>query len=256
MEENKMSMRRLIAVSALFLVSQAQAAIVNGGFETGNYTGWSTIGTNAVVNSTFGTGPVEGAFQSLSTTGARPGVRPASQSALETFLGLRAGTLDLFGNGNVFEGSAIKQTISMRTGETLSFSWNFLTDEFTPDPNFSDFAFFMALNGVVTELADTGFPVFVDSPSAFFEETGFFTETLLNSSARTFTLGFGVVDVRDTILDSGLLIDAVRIGSVSVPEPGTLSLIAIGLAGLGIWRIRPGVSREHQLSPRDSQEAM
>jgi hypothetical protein len=229
-----MSMHRLIVVSALLLSLQAQAAIVNGGFETGSYTGWSTIGNNAVVTSAFGTGPVEGAFQSLSTTGAGS----ASQSALETLLGLGAGTLDLFGNGNVFEGSAIKQTISVRAGETLSFSWNFLTDEFTPDSTFDDFTFFVALNGIVSELADTGFPVFVNSPTAFFEETGFFTETLLNSSARTFTLGFGVVDVGDTIVNSGLLIDAVRIGSVSVPEPGILSLMAVGLAGLAIWRLR------------------
>jgi hypothetical protein len=42
------------------------------------------------------------------------------------------------------EGSAIKQTFTANAGQTLSFSWNFLTNESVgndANPNFNDFAF-------------------------------------------------------------------------------------------------------------------
>ncbi len=43
--------------------------ITNGSFETGNFSGWSTIGNTSVVSSSFGISPTAGSYQALLTTG-------------------------------------------------------------------------------------------------------------------------------------------------------------------------------------------
>ena len=43
--------------------------LTNGGFETGNFFGWSTVGNARIETAAFGTGPTEGVFQALLSTG-------------------------------------------------------------------------------------------------------------------------------------------------------------------------------------------
>ena len=56
------------------------------------------------------------------------------EAQLETFLGLNppsglnSGDLTNLGNGPVIDGSAIKQTINVSAGATLTFDYNFLTN--------------------------------------------------------------------------------------------------------------------------------
>jgi hypothetical protein len=73
-----------ISLSAIAAVQPASAQLVNGGFETGNFTGWATTGNASIQTSAFGSGPTEGTFEALLSTGD-PTVPDFS---LEAFLGL------------------------------------------------------------------------------------------------------------------------------------------------------------------------
>ena len=178
---------------------------LNLSFETGDFQDFETIGVASIETADFGVTPTDGEFQALITTGDGASV---STSELETFLGLDAGDIESLDNGVPTEGSAIQLApITIEAGQVLSFNWNFLTDEGTPS-FFNDFAFVSIASP--TELADTN-STFVLSASPFSEETGyqsFFFESPIDT---TLTVGLGVVDVSDTVVDSGLLIDNFQI---------------------------------------------
>jgi hypothetical protein len=158
----------------------------------------------------------------LATT-APASAQSVSDADIESFLGLSSGTLDGLGNGNATEGSAIKQTFSGTAGQTLTFDWNFLTNETTP-ASFNDFAFISLFPGGNSTLADTNsrFPLLGNNVS-FNSETGFNTFSFSLPDDGDYTLGLGVVDVNDTIVDSALLVDNVNLGTNGSFETGDFS---------------------------------
>lgn len=210
-------------LSCLFIAPSFAATIVNGDFETGNLSAWSTTGNATVQDQSFGTLPASGSFQALlSNDGSTQ-----SASSLESFLGLTSGSIALTGSGIPIEGSAFKQTIVANAGDVLTFQWNFLTNELTP-PTSNDFAFFTIGNSI-RELADTTTSLFATSPSiSFNDETGYRTFSMTVTNSGTFTLGFGVVDVSDRSIASGLLIDNATL--VPVPEPSSVGSAFVGIA--------------------------
>ena len=113
---------RTAVVAASFAVCVASGAdaslILNGGFETGDFTGWSTIGVTSIETAGFGTAPAEGTFQALMTTNDSFAV---SDATIEDFLGLTAGSLDTLVGADATDGSAIKQTVSGTVGDVINF---------------------------------------------------------------------------------------------------------------------------------------
>ncbi|HEC28894.1 MAG TPA: DUF4347 domain-containing protein, partial [Gammaproteobacteria bacterium] len=197
--------------------------IGSGGFEnvagaTGILTQWQQAGSVSLVDSTFGAGPTQGTAQALLSTANGIGL-----PSLESFFGLNQGDLSIMHDrfddtllnnsqtGQATEGVGIKQTITVAAGDTISFDWNFLTNE-GAGSSYRDYAFVVL--GDLTDggrvLADTT-SVLVTSATGFSNETGY--QTLANQFTHTFTkagtyiLGIGVVNLRDGTADSGLLID-------------------------------------------------
>jgi hypothetical protein len=216
--------------------------LLNGGFETGDFTGWTTLGETRIETSAFGSGPTQGTSQALlSTEGAT-----FASSIIEEFLGLEIGSLTNFGipldpfpplpNGDPFpggiatQGSAIRQTFTANAGNILTFDWNFLTNEPSLFPSLNDFSFVSISS--LSDLASTTFPAVISPMTRFFQETGFQPFSFTIPTTGTYTLGIGVTDWRDTTKDSVLLVDNVQLASV--PEPtSTLGLLAFGALGTG-----------------------
>jgi len=219
------SLVSLISLSSILSTRPAQAAIINGGFDTGDFSGWTTLGDVSV----------QASLQALLKT---ENVND-NFAELEQFLGLAPGALDTLGNGEVFEGSSIKQSFTANAGQVLTFDWNFLTDETASNPDFNDFAF-LTINNSLSELADT-FSTFSTSQTPFARETGFKTFSYTIPTTGTYTLGIGVVDVNDPGTNSGLLVDNVVLSTIStpIPEPNTVfSLLAFGACSVGYRLLR------------------
>lgn len=161
--------------------------------------------------------------QNLETIKSPSNLAPGNQVAfIDTFSAQTANIVDLakFINvevarlnkmGEVFEGSAMKTSLTVEAGDTLTFDWNFLTDDFQASNN--DFAFFTLSASGDTILADT-FSTFSNSlnnPTSFLQQTGFQTANYTFTTAGTYTFVVGVVDVGDGSVDSGLMIDNVSL---------------------------------------------
>jgi hypothetical protein len=190
----------------------ANPTIINGNFESNDFTGWTTIGSTSIETSEFGIGPTEGSFQALLSTGGAT----FSDQIIEGFLELKRRSLDKFVDEDVIKGSAIKQTFTADAGDVLTFDWKFLTNERVQIFPFNDFSF-VSINGL-SELADTTFSSFMTSSTTdFFEETDFQTFSYTIPTTGTYTLGLGVVDVGDNSTDSGLLVDNFTLTSNPLP---------------------------------------
>lgn len=238
-----------VLVSVIVVVSAAptMAGPINPGFETGNFSGWSTFGqTSVLTNLSFGITPTDGHFQALLTTGGNAG----SRAGLESFLGLSAGALNTLVGQNATHGSAIKQTFSVTPGEKITFNWNFLTAECPAfcgssghPPNFFNDTSFAIISPAYSELGDTH-ATFFPAPGTFFNgQTGYQTFTTGPLIGGLVTLAFGVVDVGDFAVDSALVLDAVGTPLsgppvAATPEPATLLLLGTTFASLGsiAWR--------------------
>jgi hypothetical protein len=234
MRTNKMTMKMiggllLLALSSLTAPAQA-FSVSNGSFEAGGFTGWDTLssGNETVVDNTAVCGsampcsgsPTDGSFAALLET---PGT--ANVSNLETFLGLTSGSLVA---RNVAGGSAMSQTFTLDTAGTLSFNWNFLTDETvrTPAPN-DDFASYF-LSFTETPLGSALSNNLVSSGTRSFDTDIGFNSVSLPLSAGTYTLKFLVADSSDTTVQSGLLVD--NVSFQPAPEPTTMSWFGSTLA--------------------------
>ncbi|MBV6626143.1 MAG: PEP-CTERM sorting domain-containing protein [Rivularia sp. (in: Bacteria)] len=151
-------------------------------------------------------------------------VSTEANGSLQNFVGVNNNDLDI--NGQAFEGSAVKTTITALAGDKLNFKWNFLTNEtatsapFTP---LNDFAF-VSINGVVNKLAD--FTNASNSSNFFDSETGQNAFSYTFAQQGNYQVGIGVVDIDDYGVTSALQVTNAEVEPV--PEP--LTILGTGVA--------------------------
>lgn len=237
------------------VAGRASAQISNGSFESGNLSGWSSTGDVSILGNTLGISPTNGSFHALlasGTDGTVNGSVPAGtgviQNYLETFFNISAGGLSSVVTGeNVVIGSGISQSIFILKGQTLSYDWDFLTNQtyqdggahpIAPTVKNNDYAFVAvaapgAGNSTPTKLADTflgydgstnpfssGFNITgVSNP--FISHSGYSTGTFTAAATGSHLIGFGVAHAttadesttHDNGVNSALLIDNVRLST-------------------------------------------
>ncbi|MDV3352817.1 filamentous hemagglutinin N-terminal domain-containing protein [Leptothoe sp. LEGE 181152] len=210
------------------IIANGDITITSADTTLSPFLNWESIGEVLLETSQFGTGPTPAPSQVLLDSGTNA----VSQAQLETFLGLAPGSLDGLGSGDAVNGAGIRATFTAQAGDTVSFDWNFVTDQ---DPGLvfddNDFAV-VVLSGTPTVLADTGFPDgsssgLTASPEAFENfGIGFFsfdfgtgTESFSTTvpADGSYTLGIALVNEDSAFDQSLLLVDNVT------PEPVLIS---------------------------------
>ena len=191
------------------------------GFESG-LDSWEVLGDVSTVDGSFGEAPSSGNAQAILTTRDTAGGRH-SDTDIAAFLGLQGSTLDATHGTNVTAGSALRHETTVEAGAVLTFDYNFLTQEFTSIYNsFNDLAFFTIVGEGIEEthiLADTHSDGF--SPSGAFpyqESTGYRQFEHTFETGGTYTIGFGVSDVLDSVVDSALLLDSIQLTTPIAPN--------------------------------------
>ena len=190
-------MKYLISLAAVLLASSTQAALIPDFQFAGNA---APIGG--------------GQYDAGTDAGSSP------DSVIEVFLGLATGSLDaLSPSGNdATEGSAIRVQVDVEAGDTVSFDWDFETDENPNDPvcpasQCRDFAFYSA----VLTTAD-GLFLLAD---ALDDNAGASGSVLVEASgAGTLQIGIGVMDANDTLIGSFITASNFVFTDVNPPGPG------------------------------------
>lgn len=220
----------VIALGAmLFATSLSKAAVINGGFESGSLSGWTVMGQGHVETGSVGITPTEGLYQGyLETTGNFTALAPAVVASL----GLSGPAIFGLGAGSPTNGTGISQVVTVTAGDTVSFDWNFMTDELDETATYNDFAFY-SIDGAAFLLASRNSSTFntVSPPAGFDGQTGWGSESFTFSTGGAHTIGFGVFNVGDSGHNSVLLVDAV---SIPVPESSTLIMSAVAIV-LFVW---------------------
>jgi hypothetical protein len=267
----------LTSLAILLFAGTAQATIINGGFETGNFTGWTVSGFGPeglmrpdIANHTTADYLASEAFATpLSSnnsvvtsqnsgfhfTVASPAVNPTQGD----FLAFISNQTSAQGLGLV--GSAIRQTFTVSQGARfLSFDTQFLSHEILDSDNdFGGVALLDSNNHIIHDftldhnpgtnvgpgnpgggLSATNAHATANATGGFSDSTGWLTESFnLDSLAgQNVTLIGYIINTRDTGVESRLLLDNVAENFVLAPEPASIALIAVGLLGFGLLRKR------------------
>lgn len=148
----------------------------------------------------------------------------ASDTEIEAFLGLQTGILDSISTGNATAGSAVKTTLDVSAGDVISFDWLWQSSE-SSSSYYNDFAFYSISIGSIAILADT---FLADGTQDAF--------SWVANQSGSLTFGLGVLDLQDTIVSSYLNVSDFNVSKV--PEPSSVALLMMGVAGLFYTRNR------------------
>lgn len=236
----------LVAAPALLVGSAANAALVNGGFETGNTSGWSTLGTvSASTGVSYGIAgtvlPDSGTYAALLNTGSA-----VSAASLAAAMGVSEATLEASNGGvNATIGSLLYQTTTANVGDSFRFRWNFVEQDYDP---FDDWAFYgISFNGgpaTVTKFAS----LVTVGPGPGTTINGWTTLNVNISVAGSYTFYFGIVDALDQFNPSSLWIDNVQaeilppVTPSGVPDGGSgIALLGLAMTAAAGFRRKFGV---------------
>jgi hypothetical protein len=198
------------AALALSFASGASAGLINGGFETGDFTGWtqdfSSGGYQGVVNAHSGNygsyGPVGGNSFAL--------FQAASMSIL----------------------TSISQGFALDAGQTLT-GWAFFdSQDYLPFNDYAKVEIRDSSNALVAT------PFYADVGMVGSYADGAWTPWSFTAAVDgVYTILMGVANVGDNQYSSYAGFDEMH-AQDPIPEPATLTLFGIGLAGLGAARRR------------------
>ncbi len=231
-------MKKVSTVLALALaaVGSANAAIINGSFEDGGLNGWSTLGAvSASAGQSYGGAGSVAPF--AGNTAAVLRSNGVSAATLASQMGVTEAVLEASNGGiDATQGSLIWQTTAANAGDSFTFRWNFVEQDYVP---YDDWAFYgVRKNGdpasvfKFASLATVG-------PDGGTTVNGWADVTVTIAEAGNYTFYFGIVDALDMALPSDLWIDNITgTGLVGgqVSEPGALGLAGLALLGLGLSR--------------------
>lgn len=238
----------LCLAASLALGSPAAALTIditsfeNGGLIPG---GSDVVGHTGSRPQLFGVGATAGSRMFVTSTRESGGA--VDEASIESAMGLAAGTIDAafatvpsLSTLGPTNGSAFRITFDALAGDQLLFDWNFITREALPlEPLYTDFGWSdLAFEGTsldTSSLGDANTGPFFDTGNNNYDQTGWQTATIVLPSSGTYTLTLGVMDVQDTLTDSFMVFDWVRLSRA--PEPGTAPLLMLGLLGLA-WHGR------------------
>jgi VPDSG-CTERM motif len=220
----------MVAAPVLLSMSAAQAALINGGFETGNLSGWNSLGTvGASTGVDYGVGvvnPDTGDYAALLNT------EGASAADIAAQMGVSESALEATNPGrNATNGSLLWQTTAANVGDSFRFRWNFVEQDYLP---FDDWAFYgISVDGgpaILSQFASLGSV----GPGDGTTINGWTTLNVDITTSGTYTFYFGVVNAEDTLLDSRLWIDNVQAKVLppvgQVPDGGsTIALLGLAL---------------------------
>jgi hypothetical protein len=259
-------------VTCLSLLAPLESiALVNGGFETGNLTGWNCgedssaaglVGGQAVLSNLTvpPLDPTQGNSMAMISNGGGPRVNQGLPPGVPLCSGGGDGQppvtrgddawkalVDTFPTGpnEVTNFTMIWQTFSIKRPLTLSFDWNFLSND-----GAGDWAFvsinenpMQVLAGAVPPYADAeqltppGFQLITPEDEAnggYGSQTGW-RRSQYYLPAGDYTLTFGVTNgAGDTRASSALLVDNIQL----ITEPAALLLPLTALGAMGLARRR------------------
>ncbi|MCA9215829.1 MAG: CotH kinase family protein [Planctomycetales bacterium] len=180
----------------------------NGGFERTQFAPWRITGSVQFATEFAGSHPTEGEQMIVASTSDSS----ATRSGVEFSICLPRSTLDGVNTGSVQRGSAMTRELVLTEYSTISFDWNFLTN----DTRDGDFAFVVVIDTrddsySITLLADPTSRMTTTSAGPFTRETGFQQFSHHVEHAGTYRVAIGVVQAVDLAQDSALAVDNLHI---------------------------------------------